>query len=276
MKSLYNSLERTFVPSPILANLLRDWGVERVESIDLGVDIEVFPPREPGANTIREELGIPDHTRNCCFMSAGWRRKKMSAPCSTRWLSCIGARRDNTICCAVGDSTLRSPAAALERGNQSGDVDSILRRCRATRIPSTGRPTSSSHPGIQETFGLVTLESQASGTPVVGIRGSYMDRIIFSNRQQWASERHAGVAGDSDREAKCGQDLEAIGLQASKPRTRANIPGKPSSAEAAVEKPLRRRHHQVQPLISKGADRWSGAGRSCARFLTRRLQAYSA
>src|SRR5205807_4853251 len=27
------------------------------------------------------------------------------------------------------------------------------------------------HPGVQETFGLVALESQACGTPVVGIRG---------------------------------------------------------------------------------------------------------
>ena len=35
------------------------------------------------------------------------------------------------------------------------------------------------HPGVQETFGLTALESQACGTPVVGIRGSYMDRIIF-------------------------------------------------------------------------------------------------
>lgn len=33
-------------------------------------------------------------------------------------------------------------------------------------------------PDVQETFGLVTLESQACGTPVIGIRGSYMDRII--------------------------------------------------------------------------------------------------
>ena len=44
------------------------------------------------------------------------------------------------------------------------------------------------HPGVQETFGLVTLESQACGTPVVGIRGSYMDRIVFSDLGYWAAE----------------------------------------------------------------------------------------
>jgi alpha-1,6-mannosyltransferase len=44
------------------------------------------------------------------------------------------------------------------------------------------------HPGVQETFGLVTLESQACGTPVIGIRGSYMDRIIHSDQALWAPE----------------------------------------------------------------------------------------
>jgi alpha-1,6-mannosyltransferase len=44
------------------------------------------------------------------------------------------------------------------------------------------------HPGVQETFGLVALESQACGTPVVGIRGSYMDRIICHDQESWARE----------------------------------------------------------------------------------------
>src|SRR5207237_10338323 len=44
------------------------------------------------------------------------------------------------------------------------------------------------HPGVQETFGLVTLESQACGTPVVGILGSSMDQIIFHQQETWARE----------------------------------------------------------------------------------------
>ena len=53
------------------------------------------------------------------------------------------------------------------------------------------------HPGVQETFGLVALESQACGTPVVGIRGSYMDRIFFTNRNRGRRENAPEALADA-------------------------------------------------------------------------------
>ena len=38
--SLYNRFECTFVPSPVLAKLLCSWGVERIHTVDLGVDAD--------------------------------------------------------------------------------------------------------------------------------------------------------------------------------------------------------------------------------------------
>jgi alpha-1,6-mannosyltransferase len=67
---------------------------------------------------------------------------------------------------------------------------------------------------VQETFGLVALESQASGTCVVGIRGSYMDRIIFSDQLLWADENSPGALADAV-ESKFTLDLRAAGLKAS-------------------------------------------------------------
>ena len=53
------------------------------------------------------------------------------------------------------------------------------------------------HPGVQETFGLVALESQASGTPVIGIRGSYMDGIICHDQESWARANTAEALADA-------------------------------------------------------------------------------
>ena len=50
---------------------------------------------------------------------------------------------------------------------------------------------------MQETFGLVALESQACGTPVAGIRGSYMDRIIFHEQESWARENTPGALAEA-------------------------------------------------------------------------------
>src|SRR5205814_827420 len=71
------------------------------------------------------------------------------------------------------------------------------------------------HPGIQETFGLVALESQACGTPVVGIRGSYMDRIIFHEQESWAGENSPEALAGAI-EAFCGKDLKGLGATAAR------------------------------------------------------------
>ncbi len=213
VKSLYNSLERTFVPSPILANLLRDWGVERVESIDLGVDIEVFHPEESGPNPIREELGIPITPKLLLYVG------RLASEKNVRTMFDAVAELHRRApgqyhLLALGDGTLRSSLLRLKE--ETNAVTWIPFCADAERLATIYRAADLFvHPGIQETFGLVTLESQASGTPVVGIRGSYMDRIIFSNQQQWASENTPGSLATAI-EAKCQQDLEAIGLQASK------------------------------------------------------------
>jgi alpha-1,6-mannosyltransferase len=70
------------------------------------------------------------------------------------------------------------------------------------------------HPGVQETFGLVALESQACGTPVVGIHGSYMDRIIFADQSHWAKENTAESLAAAVL-TMSNTDLEKAGLEAS-------------------------------------------------------------
>ncbi|MDQ6621883.1 MAG: glycosyltransferase, partial [Verrucomicrobiota bacterium] len=69
------------------------------------------------------------------------------------------------------------------------------------------------HPGVEETFGLVALESQACGTPVVGIRGSWMDRIIFHPQDDWARENTPKALAAAIAKVSR-QDLRALGMAA--------------------------------------------------------------
>jgi alpha-1,6-mannosyltransferase len=212
VKTLYNSLERTFVPSPILATVLRGWGVERVESIDLGVDADTFCPNGAPSNSLRRELRIPDDRRLLLYVG------RLAAEKNVRTLfdafEILHRRAPNRYhLLAVGDGALRRALARLRQQTQSV---TWLQYCKEPAELASVYRTSDLfvHPGIQETFGLVTLESQACGTPVVGIRGSYMDRIIFSNQRHWAEENTAGSLAEAI-EAKFSEDLQEAGLQAS-------------------------------------------------------------
>lgn len=98
----------------------------------------------------------------------------------------------------VGDGSERRHLARLREGNANvhwlpyqGDGRQLARLYRAADLFV--------HPGVQETFGLVALESQGSGTPVVGIRGSYMDRIIFTDQKHWAAENSPSALAEAIR-----------------------------------------------------------------------------
>ena len=158
VKSLYNCFECTFVPSPVLARLLGDWGVERLHTVDLGVDAGVFLPDIPDGNQRPEVIQLREKSGN------------------VQWMPYC---------------TNPQELASIYRA-----ADLFV------------------HPGVQETFGLVALESQASGTCVVGIRGSYMDRIIFSDQHLWAAENSPGALADAI-DSKFTLDLRAAGLKAS-------------------------------------------------------------
>ena len=71
------------------------------------------------------------------------------------------------------------------------------------------------HPGVKETFGLAALESQACGTPVVGIRGSRLDQIICHEQETWAGENTPHALADAILEFSR-HDLRAMGNSAAR------------------------------------------------------------
>ena len=212
VKSLYNHFAATLVPSPALAGLLESWGVERTENIDLGVDTATFRPSDEPREPVRASVGVRDG--RCLLLYVG--RLAPEKNVSTLFAAfrlLVKNHPGRYHLLIVGDGTSRRAAERL-----------IAETGSATWMPYCSQPGELAaiyraadifvHPGIQETFGLVTLESQASGTPVVAIRGSYMDRIIFSDTFHWAGENSPASLA-SAIEATSRDDLRRTGLRAS-------------------------------------------------------------
>lgn len=212
IRALYNRFEKTFVPSPALGQVLRDWGVENVHPTDLGVDTTVFYPAEEERAETRRGLGVDERT--CLLLYAG----RLAAEKNVRTLfeafeilhACEPGRFQLLV---LGDGTQRPLLKkTLER---TGQVLWQPYCSDSPRLASIYRAADLFvHPGVQETFGLVTLESQACGTPVVGIRGSYMDRIIFTDQSHWALENTPAALASAIRDLAA-DDPSSSGKKAS-------------------------------------------------------------
>jgi alpha-1,6-mannosyltransferase len=206
IRNLYSRFARTLVPSPALGDLLGEWGVSNVRNVDLGVNTAIFRPAPAGS--VREELGIPE--RRILLLYVG----RLAHEKNTRTLFAAYAR----LCedwpgkfhlLVVGDGNQRDLLQELQR--KSGAVTWLPYCADSVRLAQLYNAADIFvHPGVQETFGLVTLEAQACGTPVVGIRGSYMDRIIFTDQKHWAVENSPASLGAAILRAST-RDLDAIG-----------------------------------------------------------------
>ena len=212
VRNLYNHFRKTFVPSTGLAQVLSDWGVENIVLSELGVDTGVFN-RAPDKFATRIEFDIPKDRivllyvgrlapeKNVKTLFQAFDLLHREAPGRFHlFVVGDGRYRDDLI-------ELQKETAAVTWLRYSSDQLMLAKIYRTADLFV--------HPGVQETFGLVALESQACGTPVVGIRGSYMDRIIFADQSHWAEENSPESLAAAIR-AMSEIDLEAAGIEASR------------------------------------------------------------
>ena len=209
--TLYNRFERTLVPSAGLTGLLRDWGLENAETLELGVDTTVFFPDEARGREARRRLGWPSD--RIVLLYVGRLNPDKNVRRMLEAFSLLHGRDPSRYHLAVvGDGMLRG--ALLRLREETGAV-SWTRYCDgAADLADHYRAADLFvHPGVKETFGLVTLESQACGTPVVGIRGSYMDAINFSGLHNWSVGNDPEALAEAIRTVSSG-DLATSGLSA--------------------------------------------------------------
>lgn len=213
VRALYSRFARTMVPSAALERVLNEWGVRNTVNVDLGVDTDIFKTEPDDRALTRKKLAIPPNRRVLLYVGRLAMEKNTRTLFQAfgllheRWPS-----RYHLI--VIGDGLQRSLLEELKAKtgeitwlSYCSDSEQLARIYRAADLFV--------HPGVQETFGLVTLESQACGTPVVGIRGSYMDRIIFTCQQPWALENNPpSLAAAICR--KFEHDLRELGKEAAK------------------------------------------------------------
>jgi len=188
VRNLYNRFERTIVPSPALGEVLTEWGVqpEKIFHSDLGVDTAVFHPAPNGEEDVRASYRIPREATLLMYVGRLAQEKNTHTLFEAFDL--------------VANGTGKYHLLVVGEGLQRAELNDLMERRGAmvTHLPYCSDPQTLAslyraadlfvHPGVQETFGLVTLEAQACGTPVVGIHGSYMDRIIHNDQTLWARE----------------------------------------------------------------------------------------
>jgi len=194
--NLYNQFEVTLVPSEHLALVLRDWGVGNVRVVPLGVNIDTFYPMSDGTAGTRASLGIAADQKFLLYV--GRLAKEKNTGTLFDAFELLHRRRPGDFqLVVIGDGPHRE---RLEQARSRTDgAISWIRYCADSADLARYYRAADLfvHPGVQETFGLVALESQACGTPVVGIRGSCLDRIIFHEQEWWARENSAEALADA-------------------------------------------------------------------------------
>jgi alpha-1,6-mannosyltransferase len=211
VRKLYNEYAATMVASERLAHLLREWGVRDVRILSLGVNSDIFHSDKSEAKATRASLGVSADRKLLLYV--GRLAKEKNTAKLFRAFELLQRRQPNEFhLLIIGDGSQRNQLRKLQARSKNiswirycSDPRELARYYRAAELFV--------HPGVQETFGLVALESQACGTPVVGIRGSAMDDLIFHDQKDWALENTAEALADAI-EGLHVKDLSSLGKQA--------------------------------------------------------------
>lgn len=154
----------TFAASDFAAAELAHWGVDQVERVALGVDVDEFTPaRRIHSGRVRDELGVTGGPV-VGFVGRLAAEKRLDVLLRA-WPSI--ERRTGGSLVIVGDGPRESVLRAMAAGHRVHFVPFERTRARLARLIAAFDLFVSMAPF--ETFGLAICESLASGVPVVSV-----------------------------------------------------------------------------------------------------------
>jgi alpha-1,6-mannosyltransferase len=170
----YGRMDATVTATREFQKILRKMGVNPVIRIPLGVNTEKFYPRD-SRKAVFQELGLSEDT--FLLLYAGRLAGMKNLDHLFAMMELISGNNDRYHLALVGDGELREEVvrAARERKDLSwipyrSSRDELARWYSAADLFV--------HAGTRETFGLVSLEAQACGTRVIGVRGGGMEETL--------------------------------------------------------------------------------------------------
>ena len=164
MRWLYGHFDAVFAPSRIMRDLLHALGIPHAIYQPLGVDAEIFNPRQRRAD-IRSRLGVAPATRLLIY--AGRFAEEKNLPVLLHAFALLG--RPYHLLLIGGNQSTRPTAnvTMLPYRGDSGELAQWLASADALV-----------HAGTRETFGLVALEAMACGRPVIATRAAALPELI--------------------------------------------------------------------------------------------------
>jgi alpha-1,6-mannosyltransferase len=209
---LYNRFDYTLVCAERLRAVLRDWGVENVRPVKLGVDASVFTPGKADPEW-RRRFGIPESAFLLLFVGrlAGEKNirtlldafEQLRRQSTTDYrLLCVGQGpwRDQLF------ETREATGGALSWIPHIGSSSVLASLYRSVDLEV--------HPSVNETFGLVPLEAQACGLPVCGIRGNCLEENAMAGVELWAAANTPSSLAQAIERMRH-SDLKSLGQVAS-------------------------------------------------------------
>ncbi len=162
---LYNRMDITVVATPVFENVLRQIGIERIIRVPLGTDTDRFHPIDQRAQVLND-LGLP---HNCTLLLYVGRLAREKNIVNLVEMMDLFPPSENIALLLVGDG---EQGAMIERMAHHRDNVFWHPYCNSPELLSVFYSAADAfvHPSNNETFGLVSLEAQACGAPVVVVQ----------------------------------------------------------------------------------------------------------
>lgn len=174
LQRLYGHMDATVVATRKYEAILEDMGIGPLARIPLGVNIYKFYPRN-SRKMIFEKHGLSDDTRLLLYVGRLAEMKQIDA--LLEMMSRLSRSGERFQLIIIGEGELRDVVAAA--ASSRGDV-TWLSYTNSQEVLARYYSAADLfvHAGTMETFGLVSLEAQACGTRVIGVKGGGMEETL--------------------------------------------------------------------------------------------------